>query len=266
MLKIKGIVWDVLTFLCRQLIMTLGNDMSYWISVAGNLTQFLWFSFGSEQKSVPNSSVTNSFGAWESIFASQCRGFVSAKCSVASSNYIFAWLMLQVPGILFEEFVFWAPDASGSRFSSLLGSFRRHFETSINPGLGPWIFIFVWIPKKSFFSIVKSIRNQSILGWACGSLFFLDSSGKVNQKSINSGLGLWIFLFVWIRRKSQSETNQSRPGPLDLQRPAEESGRTCNFAALSFVSLSQMHPFRREFKTFGLQLQTWNLNLLNGNH
>ena len=120
--------------------------------------------------------------------------------------------------------------------------------------------------RNLFFSIVKSIRNQSILGWACGSLFFLDSSGKVNQKSINSGLGLWIFLFVWIRRKSQSETNQSRPGPLDLQRPAEESGRTCNFAALSFVSLSQMHPFRREFNTFGLQLQTWNLNLLNGNH
>ena len=123
--------------------------------------------------------------------------------------------MLQVPGILFEEFVFWAPDASGSRFSSLLGSFRRHFETSINPGLGPWIFIFVWIPKKSFFSIVKSIRNQSILGWACGSLFFWSRveksirnqsiqawasgsfclfgfEGKVNQKPINPGLGLWI--------------------------------------------------------------------------
>ena len=146
-----------------------------------------------------------------------------------------------------------------------------------------------WVPSGGI------LRHQSILAWASGSLFlfgfqrnlffyckvnqksinpglglwiaiFLDSSGKVNQKSINSGLGLWIFLFVWIRRKSQSETNQSRPGPLDLQRPAEESGRTCNFAALSFVSLSQMHPFRREFKTFGLQLQTWNLNLLNGNH
>ena len=123
--------------------------------------------------------------------------------------------MLKVPGILFEEFVFWAPDASGSRFSSLLVACRRHFETSINPGLGPWIFIFVWIPKKSFFyckvnqksinpglglwiafffwiRVEKSIRNQSIQAWASGSFCLFGFEGKVNQKPINPGLGLWI--------------------------------------------------------------------------
>ena len=41
-----------------------------------------------------------------------------------SSNYIYAWLMFQVQGILFEEIVFWAPDASGSPFWTLWGSLQ----------------------------------------------------------------------------------------------------------------------------------------------
>ena len=39
---------------------------------------------------------------------------------------------------------------------------------------------------------------------------------KVNQKSINPGLGLWIAIFFGFEWKSQSEINQFRPGPLDL--------------------------------------------------
>ena len=45
---------------------------------------------------------------------------------------------------------------------------------------------------------------------------------------LTGNFALLVFLFVWIRRKSQSETNTSRPGPLDLQRPAEESGKFRN--------------------------------------
>ena len=46
---------------------------------------------------------------------------------VVSSNYIFAWWMLTVPGILFEEIVFSVSDASGSRFWSLSGSLQAAF-------------------------------------------------------------------------------------------------------------------------------------------
>ena len=45
-----------------------------------------------------------------------------------SSNYIHARSMLQVPGILFEEIVFEAPDASGSPFWTLWAPFRRHTD------------------------------------------------------------------------------------------------------------------------------------------
>ena len=41
----------------------------------------VWFSFGSDQISCPNSSVTNSFGACTWILAGQCRGFGIQKYS-----------------------------------------------------------------------------------------------------------------------------------------------------------------------------------------
>ena len=54
-----------------------------------------------------------------------------------SSNYIYAWSLLQVQGISFEEIVFEVPDASGSPFWTLWAPFRRHFVHLHRPRCPP---------------------------------------------------------------------------------------------------------------------------------
>ena len=83
------------------------------------------------------------------------------------------------------------------------------------------------------------LRHQSILAWASGSLFLFGFQRnlffycKVNQKSINPGLGLWIAIFFWIRVE-KSIRNQS------IQ--AWASGSFCLFGFEGKVNQKPINP------------------------
>ena len=90
-----------------------------------------------------------------------------------------------------------------------------------------------WVPSGGI------LRHQSILAWASGSLFLFGFQRnlffycKVNQKSINPGLGLWIAIFFWIRVE-KSIRNQS------IQ--AWASGSFCLFGFEGKVNQKPINP------------------------